>query len=251
MIPFKDHNPTERFPFVTVVLIAVNLAIFGLLGRTGTGDIELAFTYEHAAIPCELVTGRPLTNAEVVRTSNGDGRACEDQSSVFGGSNASAFPGKNVMLAVLSSMFLHADLIHLLGNMLFLWVFGNNIEDRLGHVMFLLFYVLAGLAATAAHVAVQPDSTVPIIGASGAIAGVMGAYLVLFPNVPIRSLVFIFITDVPAKFLLGFWFVLQFFTSPDSGVAWVAHVAGFAFGALVAFVFRDRLRSPPAPRTAY
>jgi membrane associated rhomboid family serine protease len=100
-------------------------------------------------------------------------------------------------------------------------------------------------------VAIDPGSPVPIIGASGAIAGVMGAYLVLFPNVPIKSLVFIFITDVPAKFLLGFWFVLQFFTSSDSGVAWVAHVGGFVFGALVAFAFRDRLRAPPAGRAAY
>jgi membrane associated rhomboid family serine protease len=142
-------------------------------------------------------------------------------------------------------MFLHGGWLHLGGNMLFLWVFGNNIEDRMGSGPYLGFYLLAGLAAAAAHIAVQPDSTVPVVGASGAVAGVMGAYLVLFPNVRIRSLFFFFFIlfrDVPAKWLLGFWFVSQFFINPADGVAWVAHVGGFAFGALVALVLRDRLR---------
>ena len=156
-----------------------------------------------------------------------------------------AFPRKNVFLAVLYSMFLHANLLHIAGNMLFLWIFGNNIEDRMGWIGYPIFYLVSGVVAAATQFAVGPNSTVPVVGASGAIAGVMGAYLVLFPRVRIRALIFIIPADVPAYVLLTFWFVLQFFTSPSSGVAWVAHVGGFVFGAIVAFVLRNRLR--PAP----
>ena len=132
--------------------------------------------------------------------------------------------------------------------MLFLWIFGNNIEDRMGWVGYPLFYLASGLAAAAAHIAGQPSSTVPIVGASGAIAGVMGAYLVLFPNVRIRTLFFfiiILLRDITAKWLLLAWFLLQFFTGPNTGVAWLAHVGGFIFGALVALALRSRLRSEP------
>jgi membrane associated rhomboid family serine protease len=147
-------------------------------------------------------------------------------------------------------MFLHGGFLHLAGNMLFLWVFGNNIEDRLGHLPFVAFYLVCGLAATLAHVAVQPGSTVPLVGASGAIAGVMGAYLVWFPNALVLSWVVpFFLVPVRAKWFLGIWFVLQFFTNPNAGVAWVAHVAGFVAGALAALVLRGpaRRRSPPPP----
>ena len=244
MIPFKDYNPTRRFPVVTVVLIAVNVAVFLLVNGFFDSEIDPAVTFEHAVIPCEVLNGRPLTNAEVAAAGSGEEAACDTTS----GNAELAFPGKPVYLAAGSSMFLHADLLHLAGNMLFLWIFGNNIEDRMGRLTYLGFYLLSGAVATAAHVLTQPSSTVPLIGASGAVAGVMGAYLVLFPRVPIRTAVLIFIRDVPASWLLGFWFLLQFFTNPSEGVAWVAHVAGFVFGALVAFVFRARLRSEPAPR---
>jgi membrane associated rhomboid family serine protease len=151
-----------------------------------------------------------------------------------------------VWLALLYSMFLHGSLLHIGGNMLFLWIFGNNIEDRMGPLPYLGFYLLAGIVASAAHVLVQPDSTIPVLGASGAIAGIMGAYVVLFPNVKIRSLLIITIIplfrDIAAKWWLGFWFVTQFFTNPAAGVAWVAHVGGFLFGALIALFLRDRLR---------
>jgi membrane associated rhomboid family serine protease len=118
-------------------------------------------------------------------------------------------------------------------------VFGNNVEDRLGHVAYALFYLSGGVVAAVAHIAASPDSTVPVVGASGAIAAVMGAYLVWFPNVKVRTAVimfFITLVDIPAKWVLGFWFVLQFFTSPNAGIAWVAHVGGFAFGAVVALI---------------
>jgi membrane associated rhomboid family serine protease len=245
VIPLKDDNPTRRVPWVTILLIAANVVIFVLVQRPyDRGLSQARFTYEFAAIPCEVVSGRPLSGDEVEQTLyEGDDEACESGSS--GEGDLAVFPGKQVYLAVLYSMFLHGSWLHIGGNMLFLWVFGNNIEDRMGPLPYTAFYLLAGLAAAAAHVAVQPDSTVPVVGASGAVAGVMGAYLVLFPDVPIRSLlifVIVLFRDIPAKWLLGFWFVSQFFINPAEGVAWVAHVGGFVFGALVAFVLRERLR---------
>ncbi|MGH9225496.1 MAG: rhomboid family intramembrane serine protease [Acidimicrobiales bacterium] len=245
MLPLKDYNPTRRFPIITVLLIAANVVVFFFIQRPQdpeTGE-DVKFTFRYAAIPCEVVEGRPLVEPEVARTLDGDAEACvrgapDDPSQ-------EVFPEKSVWLAILSSMFLHGGWLHLGGNMLFLWIFGNNIEDRMSPVPYIAFYLLSGLAAAAAHIAVQPDSTIPVVGASGAVAGVMGAYLVLFPNVKIRTLflfLLVLIRDISAKWLLGFWFILQFFTSPNAGVAWVAHVGGFIFGALVALIFRAKLR---------
>ena len=257
MIPLKDRNPTSRFAFVTAVVIAACVWIFffvqptgqqGLMARSADQQVEeITWTLRNAAVPCELTQGRPLTVPEVVRTFDyGDTAACHDRP--YGREFA---PRKNVYLAVLYSMFLHGSLLHLFGNMLFLWVFGNNIEDRMRPFGYLLFYVAGGLVATLTHVAVAPDSTVPVVGASGAIAAVMGAYLVLFPDAPILTVVPVFLfgmlAELRAKWVLGFWFVSQFFITPNSGVAWAAHVGGFVFGVLVALALRDRLR--PARRT--
>jgi len=256
VIPLKDYNPTRHFPYVTVVLIAINVIVFLFVQRpTESDDNDQArFAYQYAAIPCEVVEGRPLSEDEIGRTLDprlGDDTACDRTSPLSRGDGF--FPNKQVWLAILYSMFLHGGFLHLGGNMLFLWIFGNNIEDHMGAVPYVLFYLLSGLAAAAAHILVQPDSTIPVVGASGAVAGVMGAYLVLFPNVPIRTLFLfiflIFFRDIAAKWLLAFWFVLQFFTSPDAGVAWVAHVGGFVFGALIALLFRERLRRPTVPTT--
>ncbi len=258
MIPLKDYNPTRRFPVITLILIALNVGVYFFVQRPyEAGEREQArFAYEVAAIPCEVVERRPLTREEIVRTldpSIDDDTACERGAPVD--RDDTLFPNKSVWLALVYSMFLHGGLLHLGGNMLFLWIFGNNIEDRMGVAGYIGFYLLAGIAASAAHIFVQPESTVPVVGASGAIAGVMGAYLVLFPSVPIRTLLILFVLvlfrDIPAKWLLGFWFVTQFFTNPNEGVAWVAHVGGFVFGALVALLLRDRLRpsrvAPPEP----
>ena len=252
MIPLRDDNPTRRMPVVTLVLIVINVGVYvGLQPQHGeqaqvrTGEIrarvpaDLAFNLENAAVPCEVVEGRPLTVEEIDATFNrGDEEAC---TGTEGDDDVALFPGKNVLLAVLASMFLHGGLLHLGGNMLFLWIFGNNIEDHLGPVRFILFYAASGVVATVAHIAVQPDSTVPVVGASGAIAGIMGAYLVWFPNAPILTLFIFFIIlfrQISAKWLLGFWLVSQFFVNPNSGVAWVAHVGGFVFGVLVGLVVR-------------
>jgi membrane associated rhomboid family serine protease len=250
VIPFKDYNPTSRRAWITLGIIALNVFVYFLVQPHGQGNldpqqqgqeaiVEETFTFAHAAIPCEVTHDRPLTVAEIEDTvNNGDANACEASLPA----SPVAFPQKNVFLAVLYSMFLHGSLLHIGGNMLFLWIFGNNIEDRMGWIGYPIFYLVAGLVAAATQFAVTPNSTIPIIGASGAIAGVMGAYLVLFPRARIFGLIFIVPLRIQAAWFLGFWFVLQFFTSPSSGVAWVAHVGGFIFGALVAFPLRHHLR---------
>jgi membrane associated rhomboid family serine protease len=234
VIPLKDDNPTRRTPIVTILLIAAcTLLWFGVQNR-GDVDTQNRFVYERAAIPCEVVTGEPVT-VEEVETADCTRRDTTDP----------IFPDKSVWLAIVTSMFLHGSLLHLGGNMLYLWVFGNNIEDHQGKVPYLLFYLASGVVATFTHIALQPASTVPVVGASGAIAGVMGAYLVLYPRVQIRSLlifVFIMFRDIEARWLLGFWFVSQFFVNPNSGVAWAAHVGGFLFGVLAGLVWRARRR---------
>jgi membrane associated rhomboid family serine protease len=238
VIPLRDRNPTRRTPVITIALLLINVGVYFLVQK-GDGA-EASFSFEYAAIPEEVTSGEPLDCAEVAGTIGASPQQCQDP-------QAPVFPDKQVWLAVLFSMFFHGSLAHIGFNMLFLWVFGNNIEDRLGHVAYLLFYLAGGVVATLAHIAMDPNSTVPVVGASGAIASVMGAYLVWFPNVRILTAFFyilIVVREIGAKWLLGFWFVLQFFTSPGSGVAWVAHVGGFLFGALVALLFRGRAAEP-------
>jgi len=245
VLPIRDENPTSSRPVVTMVLIAACIGIYFLLQPPGGDGLEeqseqAAFTFETAAIPCEVIRGRPLTEEEVVETLEGtDDTACASDPST-----RAVFPEKNVWLSILYSMFLHGGLLHLGGNMLFLWVFGNNIEDTKGKFTYLAFYLLAGLAATVAHIAVQPSSTIPVIGASGAIAGVMGAYLVLFPRARILGLLVIIPLPLPAWAFLGFWFLSQFVGGSD-GVAYAAHVGGFLFGMAVGGLVRALSPRPP------
>ena len=255
MIPLKDYNPTRTVPIVTVVLIVLCCAVYFLLQPTMptalVGEVDnsacanFRYNLDHAAIPYELTNGRPLTEDEAEQLNVAVGCTASE-------TEVDSFPDKNVYLAVLYSMFFHGGFLHLAGNMLYLWVFGNNIEDTQGRFVYVIFYLLSGVAATITHVALNVDSPIPIVGASGAIAGVMGAYLVLFPRVPIRSLIIFFLIlfrDIEARWLLGFWFVSQFFVSPNSGVAWGAHVGGFVFGVLAGLVWR--VRRPPEPRRVY
>jgi membrane associated rhomboid family serine protease len=240
MIPLKDENPTRRTPFVTVAILAACIAVYFLWQPSPTSDTvsDIEFNVRHAAIPCELVHQRPLTVDEL-RATYEVGRS--DACGLGSPESPSGFPGKSIALSVLVSLFLHGSLLHLGGNLLFLWVFGNNIEDRLGHVRYAGFYLLGGVVATAAQVLVDVHSTVPMVGASGAIAAVMGAYLVWFPEAPVRTLLFLvipFVVRLRARWVLIVWFVLQFFTAPDSGVAWMAHVGGFVFGMAVAALVR-------------
>ena len=228
MLPLRDENPTSVFAWVTLVLIAANLLIYFGLQSGGSAAEQEAILYERAAIGCEISTGRPLTEVEA---SSGE---CSTE---LGEPIAE---GKNVYLAVVTSMFLHGGLAHLLFNMWFLWLFGDNVEEAFGHAWYAALYLAGGVIATMVFVIMNPGSTVPLVGASGAIAAIMGAYGVLFPKHKIATLLGRVITPVPAFLYLAIWFLLQF-TLGGSNTAWEAHVGGFVFGALVSLLFRSRL----------
>jgi membrane associated rhomboid family serine protease len=238
VIPLRDDNPTHTKPVVTLGLIIACVVVYFAL-QPQDQDASQSFLYEYAAIPCEVTHGEPLSEELVVECEHAAVPTSDDEP---------LFPDKRPYLAVLFSMFFHGSILHLGGNMLFLWIFGNNIEDRLGKVGYLAFYLVTGLVAAAAHILTQPDSVIPVVGASGAIAGVMGAYLVLFPRARVLTLIplFIFIQFVylPAYVVLGAWFLLQFLTNVDSGVAVMAHIGGFVSGAAIALVLRPLLRDP-------
>jgi membrane associated rhomboid family serine protease len=235
MIPLRDANPTRRTPLVTLALIVACFVVFAYeLGRLGSGgpDALDAFATEWGIVPAQLTAA----------WASGTDLAGE-------------------ALTLITSQFLHGGWLHLLGNMLYLWIFGNNVEDRLGRIRFLVFYLVGGIVAGLAQVAIAPDSPIPTIGASGAIAATLGAYLVLFPRARITSLVFLGffyqLIDVPAVVVLVFWFLLQLIdgiaslgvTDASGGVAFFAHIGGFAFGALVGLVLRavGRRTGPVAP----
>ena len=219
-------------PILTVALIAISVAVFFFVQPAG--DLETSeFLYERAAISCEILSGDPLSVNEI-------------RSGACGESGSEVFPSKSVIVSLFTSMFLHAGIAHLLGNMWILWIFGNNVEDRTRGFRFIRFYLGAGLVATLTFVAVNPTSTVPLIGASGAIAGVMGAYLILFPGARVISIIpplFFLPFRVPAVLFLLIWFGTQFLISSDAGsVAWEAHVGGFVAGAAFALLRRNSLR---------
>jgi len=224
MIPLRDENPTTVTPIVTVTLIVLNCLAY--LYQLSLGPAVERFILSYAAVPAELF--RPGT---VV----GD-------------------PGVPNTVTVFTSMFLHGSVMHLGGNMLYLWIFGNNIEDVMGHARFILFYLLCGVAAMFGHAVTAPESTVPMIGASGAISGVLGAYLLLFPQARVQVLIllgiFVRIVPIPAVYVLGFWIVMQVLNGafnwggPDGGVAWFAHIGGFAVGLALIKVFKRRSVGP-------
>jgi membrane associated rhomboid family serine protease len=244
VIPIRDDNPTTTKPVVTIAIIAACIYIFAFVQPHTTPQDQL-WTFEHAAIPCEIVHHHPITPAL--------SEECDGQFpfTPLAPANSEPFPGKNVFLAIVVSMFLHGSWFHVLGNMLFLWIFGNNIEERLGPVGYAVFYLVAGVVAAIAHIATQPNSTIPVVGASGAIAGVMGAYLVLYPKARVLTIIplFIFLQFVylPAYVVLVGWLILQFFTNPNTGVAVAAHIGGFIFGAAVGLFLKGTAHPPAAP----
>ncbi len=203
MIPLKDDNPTYTAPVFVVAIILVNVVVF--VYATVLGDVGYhMFTSRFGAIPFELIHATDAISPTPIP----------------------------LYLTLITSMFMHGGWMHLGGNMLYLWIFGNNIEDTLGHFYFVGFYLLCGVIATLAHVVSEPDSMVPMVGASGAIAGVLGAYMALFPNSRILVLFFYFFLRIPALIVLGVWFVIQLMNASDAvgGVAWYAHIAGFVVG---------------------
>ena len=262
MIPIRDANPAARRPYVTWLFIALNIALFLLWQPRGacddvSGSIsqacaeEIAFTYCHGAIPEELTSFRPMSDLPVDSPQERDARILQEL----------RCPEKGVLGSLFTSMFLHGGLVHLGGNMLYLWIFGNNVEDRMGRLVYPLFYLLGGVTAAYAHVATDPSSATPLIGASGAISAVLGAYLVIWPHARVTTLViFVFITaiELPAAIVLGLWFILQTLQGVGSlgvdvsgGVAWWAHIGGFAFGAIVAWLFFRRPTEPEVVRPTF
>jgi len=228
VLPIRDINPTRVTPWVTLGLIAACVIVFFGYQNQDTVEGQTEFLYRRAAIACEIRTGDPLTAPEITQqVCNGD-------------AGREVFPDKGPWTSVLTSMFLHGGLAHLLFNMWSLWIFGNNVEEAFGHVRYLVLYVLGGVVATLAFVVVNPDSTVPLVGASGAIAAALGAYAVLFPGHRVLTFVGWFLVPLPAVVFLAFWFFAQFGLG-GTNTAWEAHVGGFLFGLAVAFMFRRSL----------
>lgn len=234
LFPISDANPTRTFPVVTILLIAANAFVFLFVQPDfGTSLEANVYFVQEAPIPCQLEAECP---AELV-----PGLPIPERSFT------------SFLWAAVFSTFLHAGWLHIGGNMLFLWVFGNNIEDHLGRVKFLAFYLLGGLIATFAHVFTHLGSQSPGVGASGAVAAVMGAYLLLYPRARVNVLVFIFffvtVIQLSALVVLGMWFLYQFLyayqeASVATGVAWMAHVGGFLFGVVAIFLLGGRPHRP-------
>jgi len=225
MIPIRDDNPTTHKPYVTIALVAANVLVF--LYQAAQGPYAEAFVMKFGLIPYELTHRVELTPQ--------------------GG-----FPAVGT---IFTSMFLHGGWLHLGGNMLYLWIFGNNVEDRLGPIRFLIFYLLSGVSAVLLFVLTGPNTTMPLVGASGAISGVLGIYALRFPRARVLTILwlgfFVRLVWIPAVAFLGIWFVMQLlFAVPavggasGGGVAYMAHVGGFLFGVLGAFVYKRRFEGP-------
>ncbi len=230
MIPLKDINPTKRFPIVTVLLIAANVLIF-IYQTLLAPDLQESLVASFALIPAKLFSKEVAGQGDV-----------------------------HPMITVFTSMFLHGGFLHIAGNMLYLWIFGNNVEDATGRIRFVIFYLVCGVAAAYTHAVLHASSRVPMIGASGAVSGVLGAYLLLYPRARVLTAVvfgfYIRTIEVPAVVILGFWFLLQFSNALVSsgtggGVAWYAHVGGFVAGMLLIGLFKRKGVSFWGGRTRY
>jgi membrane associated rhomboid family serine protease len=263
--PLRDNIPLARFPLVTVALVAINVVAYMLSIRHGGsffGGPAENVAVHYGAIPYELT--HPGSHCDIATAPGVEGAigtvACQGQPGVSG---APASQPATWETAV-TSMFMHGSFLHILGNMVFLAIFGPNVEDATGRLRFLAFYLLGGLVALGAQVLVSPDSAVPTIGASGAIAAVLGGYLLLYPRARVLTLVFIIffvtIVEVPAIFLLAFWFLEQLYfgaaglASPlggGEGVAYFAHIGGFAFGLLLVRLFAKARKPAPPSRALY
>jgi rhomboid family protein len=285
VLPLKDNIPTARFPVLTVAIIAINLAVFiwqlsyptdpKLDQAISSSSIEQS-SLEYGAIPyrithpsetadCAIGAVSDIGEAGVVCPGTPEFTQAKERGQRDPGLTPIPLEQAAWFVTLFSSMFMHGGILHIAGNMLFLWVFGNNIEDSMGGIKFVLFYLLAGLVAVYSQAALDPSSTVPTIGASGAVAGVLGAYALLHPQARVLTLIFIifFVTlvEIPALVLLGIWFILQFLpavgqvATPEvgggEGIAYFAHVGGFLFGLAAIKLFATRRSDPEPPLPVY
>jgi membrane associated rhomboid family serine protease len=264
LIPLKDNIPTARVPFLTLLLIAINVAVFvwqlGYSGEPGSATSPALaqvgaserdqLSFEYGAIPKEIT--EPGTYCvPAIRAEEPD---CGPRSEIERETGVEQAPW---WATIFTSMFMHGGLLHIAFNMLFLWIFGNNIEEAMGRLRFILFYLLAGVVAAYSQCLLNADSAVPLIGASGAVAGVMGAYMMLYPRARVLTLLiiifFVTLVEIPALVWIGIWFVLQFLSvagqlatpelADQGGVAYLAHIGGFLFGAITIRLFANRYRA--------
>ncbi|MGB7070001.1 MAG: rhomboid family intramembrane serine protease [Pyrinomonadaceae bacterium] len=229
MFPISDDNSDVTIrPYVNYFIIGANILVFVLLQQLGSND---AFSYAYSLVPKEVATGIDLTGVQIVSDAMGNSGEIQHY--------PTSLP---VYFNFISSMFMHGDIMHIFGNMLFLWVFGDNLENLLGHVRYFAFYIVCGLAAAFAQIFMDSGSIIPMLGASGAISGVLGGYLLLFPQRQVRAIIFHFLTTVPAFVALGLWIgyqlVVGYLTpSGTGGVAYAAHIGGFIAGLALVKVF--------------
>ena len=246
MFPIADENPRGAGPaLITWLFIGLNIVVFVLLQGAGAQEIN-AFTAGFSTVPAEITTGTDLIDPTPI-TVGGEQYLIPQA------------PGPDpIYLTLFSSMFMHGGWLHLAGNMLFLWIFGDNVEYHVGHIPYVIFYVIAGVIASFAQILVDPDSTIPTLGASGAISGVLGAYLVLFPSNRVTVFLFRFLAQVPAIVAIGMWALFQFINGLGAfavteetagGVAYMAHIGGFVAGLVAGVIFRA-LFGGPRPRAA-
>ena len=239
---YDDNSQRIRTPFVNYILIAINIFVFVMFQNFGENE---RFIYTFSAVPAEIISGKDIQSSPTVL-----GKTRSGEEIIRPGLEPTPF---TVYITLITSMFMHGGIGHILGNMLFLWIFGDNVEDRLGHLQYLVFYMIAGVLASLAHVAtcvlLQSDLLTPSLGASGAISGVMGAYLLFFPKNNVTVLIFRFVATVPAIVAVGLWFAMQLFSSfmelgagEGGGVAYGAHIGGFIAGIPLAF-FIDKTLS--------
>jgi rhomboid family protein len=274
LIPLRDNIPTDRFPVVTLAIVVINVLVFLFLQGPSfsfsSGDaVDTKTVVEYGAIPyrithpgkeCDLVPAQATTTGSETLICEGTPEYRDAQQLGVPIEDLNQPPG---FLTILTSMFMHGGWLHIAGNMIFLWIFGNNVEDSMGRLRYVLFYLLGGLAAALAQVAISPDATTPLVGASGAIAAVLGGYALLYPRARVLTLFFfffIFFIEVPALLLLGLWIFTQFLpavgqlASPDiqggGGVAYWAHIGGFLFGLAAIKLFAKR-RSTQYGRPKY
>ena len=246
MFPISDENERGHGPaYVTLALIAINVVVFLFLQGAGASADGAEFTYGYSAVPLEITTGTDLTEPETI-TVGGEQLEVPQE------------PGPTpIWLTLLTSMFMHGGWFHLAGNLLFLWVFGDNVEHRIGHLLFAVFYLVTGLVASLAQILVDPDSVIPTLGASGAISGVLGAYIVMFPTNRVTVFLFRVLVPVPAIVAIGIWAVFQFISGiglfalaeeTAGGVAYMAHIGGFVAGVVGGLLFRSIFHEPRHPR---